>query len=312
MRTLPIRRAVGPIALMLLALVSFSATADAQLGGMLRRAAGKRVEQKAEDRMGAASLIDPTFDNTTVEITSERIDKFLVALEKRQAQRAQMRAAYEALDNRSSATRDSARMFDNQRDRNAYEAADRRYDECRSNIREGIEAEQQRKGQELAAKAQANPMAAQNDPTMKRFMAAMQEVAAAQQRNDQVALKAAMDKMATIMGGATDSVSLDRAAVTKCGGRPAIPASMLRYKQLNDRADSLGKAARDLNASSNSVNGADVGLTDIQARMMSERIRSWLAGMRDDAPITKTFGKGEYELLVARRGDLRKAFSGSE
>jgi len=52
-------------------------------------------------------------------------------------------------------------------------------------------------------------------------------------------------------------------------------------------------------------------MTDLQARMMWERVQSWLNGMQKAAPITRTFTKAEYDLLVSRRSDLRKAFSGS-
>ena len=53
-------------------------------------------------------------------------------------------------------------------------------------------------------------------------------------------------------------------------------------------------------------------MTSVQARMFWERIASWLAGMRQDVPITRTFTKSEYDLLTARRSALRRAFSGSE
>jgi hypothetical protein len=311
MRAMSSFRAVRPVAALSLALALIATPARAQFG-ILKRAAEKRVEQKAEDRVGAATLIEPTFDNTTLEITAERLDKYQAAMEARKAQQAQNRAAYEALDRRATATRDSARMVDNQRDREAYESASRRYDDSRSGIRQGLEAEQEKRGQALAAKAQANPLAAQNDPDIKRFMAIVQEVAAAQQRNDPVALKTATDKYATYMGGATDSASLDRATAAKYGPRPARPASMVRSDMLNTRADSLGTAARALIGASTGVRGAAVGMTDVQARMFWERIASWLSGMRDAAPITKTFSKAEYELLVARRGALRKAWYGSE
>lgn len=311
MRALPLRRALALLTLVFLASIGVSSLADAQLGA-LRRAAERRVEKKADDRIGAATLIEPSFDNTTLEITAERLDKYQAAMEARKAQQAQNRAAYEALDKRASATRDSARIFDNQREREAYESAVTRYDECRSNIRTAMEAEQEKKAQEIIARMQANPMGAQNDPQMKRIMAIMQELTAAQQKGDAAATQAAMTKYQAMMGGATDSVSLDRAAATKCNGRPSRPASMLRYAQLNTRADSLARVGQELLGANTGVKGAAVGMTDIQARMFWERIASWLVGMRDDAPITKTFSKAEYDLLVARRGVLRKAWYGSE
>lgn len=311
MGAMPFFRAFRPLAVLTLALGSVSTPASAQFG-VLKRAAERRVDQKAEDRVGAATLIEPTFDGTTLEITAERLDRYQAAMEARKAQQAQNRAAYDALDKRASVTRDSARAVDNPRERETYETATRRYDECRSGIEQAITAEQEKKVQDIVARMQANPLAAQSDPQLKRIMAVMQELAVAQQRNDPVALKAATEKYATLLGGSTDSVSLDRAAVSKCGARPAQPAGMLRNDSLNARADSLGSAAKMLLGASSGVRGSAVGMTDVQARMFWERIASWLTGMRDDAPITKTFAKGEYDLLVARRGALRKAWHGSE
>ncbi|MBC7841903.1 MAG: hypothetical protein H7099_06310 [Gemmatimonadaceae bacterium] len=311
MRALPFRRAVAPFTIVLLASIAVATTVGAQLGA-IRRAAERRVEKKADDRIGAATLIEPTFDNTTLEINAERLDRYQAAMEQRKAQQVQNRAAYEALDRRVSVTRDSAHIFDNQREREAYEASVTRYDECRSGIRTGIEAAQEKKAEDIIARMQANPMAAQNDPQMKRIMTVMQELALAQQRGDAAATQVAMAKYAEIMGGAADSVSLDRAAATRCGGRPSRPASMVRYAQHNTRADSLYKVGQELLGANTGVKGAAVGMTDIQARMFWERIASWLVGMRDDAPITKTFSRSEYDLLVARRSVLRKAWYGSE
>lgn len=311
MRALPFRRALAPLCLALFVSVIATAPLSAQLGA-LRRAAERRVGQKAEDQANVARLVEPTFDETTVEITAERLDRFQAAMERRRDQQAQNRAAYEALNQRADATRDSAEKAGNDRERTAYESATTRYRECRYDVEKSITAAQERKSQELAARMQANPMAAQNDPKMKEIVGIMQQMAAAQQRGDAAATEALTQKFAAAMGGATDSVSLDRAAATKCGARPVRPASMVRSEQLKQRADSLGKSARDMLASASRVKGSEVGMSDRAAAMFWERIASWLVGMRDDAPITKTFSKAEYELLVARRGALRKAFSGSE
>jgi hypothetical protein len=179
-------------------------------------------------------------------------------------------------------------------------------------VRQAVERESERKGEEFAAKMRANPMAAQSDPKIKAWMQAAQAVGAAQQRGDTAEVRRLQERMMAQLGVAqTDSVSLDRLARTKCGARPTMPASMLQYAQYNARADSVraqaqGGAGRGFPA------GAALSITDRQSRMLWERIQSWLNGVNDSAPITKTFTKGEYDLLLAKRGDLRRAFSGSE
>ena len=121
-----------------------------------------------------------------------------------------------------------------------------------------------------------------------------------------------MERLQSSMGGSIDSASVDKASVSKCGSRPVKPAGMIRAQQLNARADSIDVQARTMSGNGSGVKGSEVGMTDVQSRMFWERIQSWLSGMRKDAPITITFTSAEYDLLVSRRGVLRKAFSGSE
>ena len=311
MRAIPTHRSLLAVGCLILATTSLAAPAQAQLGG-LRRAAERRVEQKAEDRVQVANLIEPTFDNTTLEITSDRLDTYLAAMSRVKAQRGANQQRYEAMQTRRSALIDSANAVANDRERQAYERADNTYGQCRQGVRDAAEAEQERKGEALRQRMQRDPIGAQSDPQVKQMMAVVQEIGAAQQSGDTAAVRRAQEKMTQMFGVATDSVSLDRSASPKCGARPAKPASMVRAAAFRARADSVEREARALNSTSGGVKGAEVGMTDVQARMFWERIASWLAGMRNDAPITRTFAKAEYDILVAKRGDLRRAFSGSE
>jgi hypothetical protein len=311
MRAIPTHRSLLAVGSLILATMSLAAPAQAQLGG-LRRAAERRVEQKAEDRVQVANLIEPTFDNTTLEITSDRLDKYLVAMQRVKAQRGANQQRYEAMRAQSSALTDSANAATNERERQAFERADNTYGQCRQAVRTAAEAEQERKGEALRQRMQRDPIGAQSDPQVKQMMAVVQEIGAAQQSGDTAAVRRAQEKMTRMFGVSTDSVSLDRSATPKCGARPVKPASMVRAEAFHARADSVERESRGLNLASGAVKGAEVGMTDVQARMFWERIASWLAGMRNDAPITRTFAKAEYDILVAKRGDLRRAFSGSE
>ncbi|MDZ7630355.1 MAG: hypothetical protein U5K74_03060 [Gemmatimonadaceae bacterium] len=159
---------------------------------------------------------------------------------------------------------------------------------------------------------QRDPIGSQNDPKFKEYMAAMEGMATAQESGDPAALERAQRRLMALMGGGSDSASIDRAAVPKCGGRPPIPASIVRSQQFKAQADSVEKVARELYSVQGGVDGSEVGMTRAQAVAFWERIMSWLNGMKQDAPITRTFTKEEYDLLVSRRGELRKAFSGAE
>lgn len=303
-------RAATPAALVLLAASVLAAPAHAQLGG-LRRAVERRVEQKAEDRTQAAMLVEPTFDNTTIEITAERLDRYQAAMERMKAQRAANRQRYDQMQVQRNALADSSRMVKNDREESAYGRATDTWDQCASHAREERDKAAEAQSQAMVARFQSNPMGAQNDPKVKQMMAAMQEMAAAQQRGDAAAVQRIQERIANLMGATTDSNVVNREIRTKCGPKPAKPASMVRADAYAAKGDSVDKASQALLQSA-TPKGADVGMTDVQARMMWERIASWLVGMRQDAPITRTFSKGEYDLLVERRGALKKAFAGSE
>ncbi len=305
----PMPRGVS-IACLGLALAFNSIPANAQLGA-LRRAAERRVEQKAEDREQVANLITPQFDSTTLEITPARLDTYTAAMERVQAMRAQRQQEYAALNNLASAQRDSAeKVFDRDENRE-YEQASVRYGTCRSESREAAERESERKMQEFAERMQRNPIGMQSDPKVKSMVALMQEISAASARGDQAASDRAAARLNVLMGiTASDSASIDRAAAPRCGARPAKPASTLRYEALRVRADSSEARGRALQGSGG-VRGADVGMSQRQSRMFWERVASWLNGMSEQAPITRTFTREEYDLLVQRRGALRKAFNGA-
>ena len=160
--------------------------ASAQFGG-LRRAVERRVEQKVDDKANVAMLVDPTFDATTVEITAARLDRYIPAMEQMKSQREANRKRYEELQTQRSAYVDSARMVSNDRERNAYQTATQRWDECASNARRESEDANEKRMQEMMMRFQANPAAGQNDPKIKAIIAAMQEMGAAQQRGDQAA-----------------------------------------------------------------------------------------------------------------------------
>ncbi|MES3034384.1 MAG: hypothetical protein V4813_10370 [Gemmatimonadota bacterium] len=311
---MPLPRAcLRALPLVTLALVAcgLAQPAEAQLGA-LRRAAERRVEQKAEDRVASATLIPPVFDNTTLELTAERLDRYTAAMETLKRTRAQNRRRYDAMQGQISEARDAAQRAENPAERQAYERSTDRYRDCRNDVVEAIEKEVETQMQQVMQRMQSDPMGAQRDPKVKEMQAGMNAVVAAQQSGDTVAVRRATARMQAAMGMVTDSAAIDRKAVAKCGARPARPRSVVLADSLSKRATALQADANALISTSGGVKGSEVGMTDVQARMVWERIQSWLNGVQDSAPITRTFSKSEYDLLLARRGALRKAFANSE
>jgi hypothetical protein len=285
-----------------------SSGASAQLGG-LRRAVERRVEQKAEDKAAIGMLVEPTFDATTIEITAERLNRFMPMMEQRRADAAARRQAADDRQSLLVAIRDSASQANERGNRREFERQASRYATCRSAYRDSLETASERRQQELQQRMQANPLAAQSDPQFKRMMALGAQIADAQQRGDTAAVTRLTGQMMGIFGSAAlvDSAALDRSAVPKCGARPAKNADLVKADRYEARAAEM---ARESSSGRNPFVGSSVGMTDAQARMFWERVQSWLNGMRREAPVTVTFTRAEYELMVSRRGELRKAFSG--
>ena len=311
MRAMTIRSGLVPLSLTFCVLALAAVPAQAQLGGIMKRSVERRVGQKMDDQANIAMLIDPKFDQTTLELTPARLDAYTAAMQKRRETAKADRAKADGIRQRTSALRDSADKVARPKEEEAFEQARNRYSDCREQVKEGLDKASEANVQQIVARMQANPMAAQKDPKMKEIMAIMQQMGAAQQKGDAAETQRLMERYQAVVGGVTDSVAIDKAAAPKCGARPARPASMVQVEALRRRADAMQKEAEALEGGGTGVSGAAVGMSDVQAQMIWERIASWLSGMRKDAPITVTFTRAEYDELVARRSALRKAFSGS-
>ncbi len=311
MRTITIRSGLVPLSLTFCVLALSAVPAQAQLGGIMRRSVERRVGQKVDDQANIAMLSDPKFDQTTLELTAARLDTYTAAMEKRKETAKADRAKADALRERASALRDSADKVQRPKEEDAYQAATRRYDDCRDQVEQALEKASEASAQRLVTQMQTNPTAAQKDPKIKELMTIMQQLSAAQQKGDAAEVQRLTARYQGLFGQVTDSAAIDKAAVTKCGARPAKPASMVQAEAYRSRADAAQKEASSLEGANSGVSGAMVGMTDVQSQMIWERIESWLSGMRKDAPITVTFTRAEYDELVARRSALRKAFNGS-
>jgi hypothetical protein len=311
MRAMTIRSGLGPLSLSFCLVALAAAPAQAQLGGFMKRAVEKRVGQKVDDQANIAMLVEPRFDETTVELTAARLDVYIAAMEKRKGTAAADRARANAIRDRVSALQDSARMLARPKEEEAFDNATRRYHDCRDGVKQALDKASEARMQQTVMQFQSNPTGAQKDPKVREMMAVMQQVAAAQQKGDPEAIQKAQQRYQALFNQVTDSGAIDKAAAPKCGPRPTQPESMVRAAAYRTRADADQKEAEALEGSSAGVSGAAVGLTDVQAQMEWERIQSWLYGMRPEYPISVTFTRVEYDQLVAHRSPLRKAFSGS-
>ncbi len=299
------------------ALLAVALPLHAQFGA-LRRAveqkAGERVEQRADDRANVALLQPPTFDGTTVELTDAILDGYVAAYTRLGATRATRQAEADRLHALASAQEDSARAIEsrNERDRQRHERSADTWRTCADRVRDERDAAAEKAAEAFAARLQANPVAAQNDPTMRKATELMTRMAAAQSRGDGKEVERIQGELQKVLGsiGTADSASTATATRTRCGAEPATPAWVVQATALHERSRATRALANAKTASAGRPSAADLGLTDVQAAMVEERIASWLGGMRASAPLTVRFTRAEYDRLVSRRDAIRRAKRG--
>jgi len=289
-----------------------SATASAQLGGLVKKARDrvveKQVDKQIEKRTGSqtSSSADapPTFDEVTLELTADRVDGVIRGLT----------AGRAVLDgNGGSASRaslvarrdEAAQKRGDLSDRNqkllsAYTEKRDESQRCRNDAMRASrdtrhKAEQQRT-QELQAKAMSDPV------YREKVMAIMQKVAVAQQRGDTAEIR----KLAAELGLPEDDQKADTLAADKaCGREPAPPAVLVEMDRLDAQANALTEQIRQLEEKAAATEVKESRLTERQFHMARERIEAYLSAMKYKSK-PGAFSPTELEALDARRADLEK------
>jgi hypothetical protein len=277
------------------ALVAFTTPAEAQLGGMIRRAAGKAAE-KAVSKAVEPSIADrpgctPTFDRYTIELTEEVVDKLLAGW------KAQAEAG--AAAGRPGLVRE--------RDQLELRLEDFEDDPVLERFRERQSEWQGCRSEALGAFYQQkygdNPMAwIAGDPERQRRVRELEErAAAAEGRGDVEAAKRIRDSTTyAYFGGAALGAEEQAAVDAKCGKAPTMP------KRLQQR-DSLRVALRGVEEKIQAIDDAhgDVlyetsGLSRRQVAVAEERIAVFLRSK--DAPCG--YSAAELSALAKRRAEL--------
>jgi hypothetical protein len=269
--------------------------AHAQLGGLAKRAAQKALEKKAEKTVTggsgdeSAACRNVTFDRTTVELTEERVDAIIKALNTayagaKGARRRELQSNVDAAE---------ARLQELENDPTVQKAQDSEaeYKSCRQEaFQQIVNARVEKEGQGI----------------MTKYMAAMrvhnEKIAAAQQRGDTAKANALTDSTWQVMMTVVTPTAADSAVVQrKCGNPPrpsrrAAERDSLRtaVREMNDEIRAMDEDAEDamLKAS---------GLTATQLAMARERLTMFVKEKKSCG-----FTKVEVDAIGARRAELEK------
>jgi hypothetical protein len=283
-------------------------SASAQLGGLVKKAREKAVEQQVEKRTGAVTASNgdapPKFDNVTLELTADRVGQIITGFA---AGRAILDGANGApgratlVARRDDASRKSATISSaNSKTFDAYTEKRDASQRCRNDAmyasRQKRQQTSDQRTKELSAKAMSDPA------FREKTMAVMQKMAAAQQKGDTAEIR----RLAAELGVAPDDSKPDTLAADKvCGREPAKPAAMAEIEQLDAQAKALTDQIRELEEKSAATEAKESGLTDRQFFMARERIEAYLSVVKSKSQ-PRAFSGAEIEALSARRADLEK------
>ena len=276
------------------AFLAVAPAAHAQFGGLAKKALEKAVEKKVETRTAGAAAESPscrqvTFDRTTVELTSERLDKVITALKAADAGPAGAKRR-DLVSQRDAA---EARLEELENDAGLQRAQDseREFRDCRNEaFQELMSARVEKEGAGLSAK----------------YMQAMREhnakIAAALAKEDTIKANALQDSTYYVLSLVVAPTSADSAAVEKKCGKPPRASRRLAER------DSLRVVVRELNdeirAADEDAEDAMVkasGMTATQLAMARERLTMFVRESRACG-----FTKVEADAIAARKAELEK------
>jgi hypothetical protein len=283
------------------AAIATPSTASAQLGGLVKKARDKVVENKVEKQIekrtpdgGAA----PKFDDVTVELSAERLMQVIRGLT---AGRAALAGRETLVTRRDAAIKQSGELSDkNNKLISTY--TDKRYENerCRNDAmnasRDKRQAVTDKETKEWQAKAMSDPA------FREKAVAIAQKAGEAQARGDTAAVR----KLMTEMGVEADDPKPDTIAADKASGRPpAKPQVLVQIDSLYGIAKELSEQIRKKEEKASATEVTESGLSDRQFFMARERIEAYLSSVRYKSK-PSGFSAAELEALGARKADLEK------
>lgn len=304
------RRGIAVAVAASLAIPSYGA--HAQLGGLVKKAKDRVVEQQVanqvEKRVNSAASdpgAPPKFDDVTVELTNDRVSQIIRGLSAGRAvldgaNGSPSRAALIA--QRDDAANQSADL--SQKNAKAIDAYTVKRDASQRCRNDAIHASREKRQQANDQRMKELQTKAMSDPAFREKAIAMaQKMAVAQQKGDTAEVRRLMIEL---NGGAPESDNVDSLAADKaCGSVPAQPAAMVQSEKLNAQANKLTESIRQLEEQAAETEVKESKLSERQYQMARERIEAYLSAMKYNSQ-PRGFSAGELQALGARRADLEK------
>lgn len=275
--------------------------ASAQLGGLVKKARDKVVENQVEkqiEKRASDPGAPPKFDDVTVELTTERVAQMIKGLTAGRG----VLAGREALANRRDVVSTKSADLSSQNNKliSAFREKFYENERCRNDAmresREKRRAVEEKEIKEMQAKAMSDPA------IREKWVAIAQKMGEAQARGDMDAVM----KLGAELGLKPDNPRPDTLAADKsCGRPPAAPAVLAQIDSLDGIAKELTEQIRKMEEKSAATEVTQSGLTERQFFMARERIEAYLSSMKYKSQ-PKGFSPAELEALGSRRTDLEQ------
>ncbi len=309
------RNAIVAAAVSVAALIVPTHSATAQLGGLVKKARDKvvenQVDKQIEKRTGSAGSTSteapPKFDDVTLELTADRVDGVLRGLSAGRAildgtSAAPGRATLVA---RRDAAYEKSGTLSSQNEK-LLDAYREKHDASRRCRNDAMNASQDKRQKEVQQRSQEFQAKAMSDPAYRDKMVALsQKMAVAQQRGDTAELR----RLGAELGLETnsDAARADTLAADEaCGREPPKPAVLVQIEQLDSQGKELTEQIRKLEEKSAATEVKESGLNERQFHMARERIEAYLSAVKYKSQ-PGGFSAAELQTLSARRADLEKA-----
>jgi hypothetical protein len=280
-----------------LVLACVSTTAQAQLGGLIRKATQKVVENKVEEKTDNMVPVKPMSGDPLTESSLAGVLKGLsFEMETNQKTR-QLSAAGEA---KAKEVIEAERAAGNEPE--AWRAANSDVLRC---VSRSIDESEKKHQEEAPGKF----MALAADPNKRELAtkaeAAGKKMAAAQQKGDMPAYTRAANDYMKLFG--FDVVKDSAVAFAKCGKPPEKPASLVKLERLRAEQDKINEERRAAEEEVGALSAKAAGMPADKYALARERLWAWSVSRKAKKrpPVTKE----EEDLFAAHAGDIGKVES---
>lgn len=291
--TRAVSRTLGTPLLAACLLAIVGAPAQAQLGGLMKKAKDK-VAKEVGDKSGANAALDGeqvTFDATTVELTPERLDGMVEAL---RASRAKLSGRPALIARRDAA----AARLDEHMEKHGQEID--RAVEQRAKVR-SCHDDAFRKIEEASAEGMSARFMA--SPALQQKMQNIsQRMAAAQQKGDANEIQKLQGELKALNAPtAADSAKVHKA----CGAIPPESGAEREATSLQNEVKRLDTEIRSLEQGAAAEASKASGLSPLAYAVATDRIQMYLSRAKSNSP-QRGLTSSEIKALNARRSDLEK------